>query len=68
VRVKSLQVDYSDGTRQVVQLQDVQGLQVIEPAKTLKAQWIKLTILSLYPSYKWPQAAMSETRVYEVIH
>jgi hypothetical protein len=66
VRVKSLEVDYSDGTRQVVELLDAQGLQVIEPAVGETA-WIKLVVLSVYPAYKWPQAALSDVRVYEVV-
>ena len=66
VRVKSLELDYSDGTKQVVQLQDAQGLQVVEPAVP-KTQWIKLVILSVYPTYQWAQAALSEVRVYEVV-
>jgi zinc-ribbon domain len=72
VRVKSLELDYSDGTRQVVQLLDEQGLQVIEPAtgkdsKPMSTGWIKLVILSVYPAYKFPQAALSEVRVYEAV-
>ena len=72
VRVKSLELDYSDGTRQVYQLLDVQGLQVIEPAagkdsKPMSTEWIKLVILSVYPTYKWSQAALSEVRVYETV-
>ena len=72
VRIKSLELDYSDGTRQLVQLLDKQGLQVIEPAlgadrKPMSTQWIKLIILSVYPAYRIPEAALSEMRVYEAI-
>jgi hypothetical protein len=72
VRVKSIELDYSDGTRQLVQLLDQQGLQVIEPAmgagsKPMSTQWIKLIILSVYPAYRFPDAALSEMRVYETI-
>jgi hypothetical protein len=66
IRVKSLEIDYSDGTRQVYQLLDEQGLQVIEPAVD-QTEWIKLVILSVYPAYKFAQAALSEVRVYEVV-
>ena len=66
VRVKSLEIDYSDGTRQVAQLQDAQGLQVIQPAVS-ETLWIKLVILSVYPTYQWPEAALSEVRVYETV-
>jgi hypothetical protein len=71
VRVKSLQVDYSDGSRQVIQLQDEQGLQVMDPKTTdnqpITTQWIKFTILTVYPAYKWPQAALSDIHIYEVV-
>jgi predicted nucleic acid-binding Zn ribbon protein len=63
-RVKSLELQYSNGVVQVVQLRDVEGLQVIEPS-TDETQWIKATILSIYPTYVWPEAALSEMRVYE---
>jgi hypothetical protein len=63
-RVKSLELQYSNGVVQVVQLQDVEGLQVIEPS-TDETQWIKATIRSIYPTYVWPEAALSEVRVYE---
>ncbi len=66
-RVKSIELQYSDGTTQIVQLLDAQGLQVIRP-KTADTQWIKLTILSVYPSFRWEDAALSEVRIYEVIH
>jgi hypothetical protein len=60
-------LQYSDGTTQIVQLLDAQGLQVIKP-KTPDTQWIKLTILSVYPLFKWEDAALSEVRIYETIH
>ena len=65
-RVKSIELQYSDDTTQVVQLLDAQGLQVIKP-KAKDTEWIKLTILSVYPTYKWQDAALSEVRVYETI-
>ncbi len=72
IRVKSIQIDYSDGSRQVVQLQDAQTLQMIQPAsddgQPLGAvEWVKFTILTVYPAYKWPQAALSDIRVYETV-
>lgn len=64
VRVKSLELAYSDGTRQLVQLQDAQGLQTIKPAVEETSQ-ITFTIISVYPRYEWEDAALSEIRVYE---
>jgi zinc-ribbon domain/F5/8 type C domain len=66
VRVKNIELQYSDGATQVVQLLDTQGLQVIKPAAQ-DTEWIKLTILSVYPGYEWQDAALSELRVYETI-
>jgi hypothetical protein len=67
-RVKSLELQYSDGTKQVVQLLDTQGLQVIEPDPAVtETQWIKLTILSVYPTFTWANAALSEVRMYQTI-
>jgi hypothetical protein len=65
-RVKSLELQYSDGRSQVVQLQDAQGLQEIKPATT-ETEWIKLTILSIYPTYTLEDAALSDIRIYETI-
>jgi hypothetical protein len=66
VRVKSLELDYSDGSRDVIQLQDESGLQIITPSVS-QTQWIKFVILSVYPTYSLPQAAISDIRVYEAI-
>ena len=66
VRVKNIELQYSGGATQVVQLLDAQGLQEIRPA-VKSTEWIKLTILSVYPTYKWQDAALSELRVYETI-
>jgi hypothetical protein len=65
-RVKNIELQYSDGTVQVVELLDAQGIQVIEPASE-ETQWIKLTILSVYPTYVWENAALSDLRVYESV-
>ncbi len=71
VRVKSIQLDYSDGSHQTVELQDEQGIQVIDASengtKPLETQWIKFTILSVYPTYKFANAALSDIRVYEAL-
>jgi hypothetical protein len=65
-RVKTLEVEYSDGTEQVVELRDVQGLQAIQP-EVQETQWIKLTILSVYADYTWDDTALSDVRVYETV-
>lgn len=66
VRIKSLEIGYSDGSRQVVELLDEQGIQVIEPSVD-ETEWIKFTILSVHPSYELPNAAISDVRIYEAL-
>jgi hypothetical protein len=63
-RVKTLELTYSDGSTQLVQLLDAEGLQTIEPSVDETAQ-ITFTIISVYPRYEWQDAALSEIRVYE---
>jgi hypothetical protein len=65
-RVKTLELEYSDGTTQLVDLVDAQGLQVIDPAVS-KTEWIKFTIISVYPSRTWDDTGLSEVRVYEAV-
>ncbi len=65
-RIENIQLQYSDGTSQVVKLLDAEGLQLIEP-EVEDTQWIKVTILSVYPDYKWEDAALSDVRIYESI-
>jgi hypothetical protein len=64
VRVRVIELRYSDGTTQLVQLLDTKGLQTINPA-VAETEWIKLTIVSVYPTYQWQDAALSEVRIYE---
>jgi hypothetical protein len=65
-RVKDIQVQYSDGTVQFVVLLDAEGLQTIQPSVD-QTEWIKLTILSVYPTSKFQNAALSEVRIYETL-
>jgi hypothetical protein len=64
VRVKALELTYSDGSTQLVQLLDSEGLQTIQPSVDETAQ-ITFTIISVYPRYEWQDAALSEIQVYE---
>jgi hypothetical protein len=63
IRVKTVQLEYSSGSTQLVDLLDTQDLQSI---KTLRERidWIKVTIVSVYPGYTWEDAALSEVRLY----
>jgi hypothetical protein len=62
-RVKSLEVQYSTGTTQLVNLLDTEEYQTITPTRQ-PVEWVKLTIVSVYPGKEWEDAALSEVRVY----
>jgi hypothetical protein len=62
-RVKSLKVEYSNGATQLVELLDTKDLQSVTTTHRA-TEWIKLTIVSVYPDYEWEDAALSEVRVY----
>jgi hypothetical protein len=64
-RVKSLKLEYSNGAAQLVELLDTKDLQAVAAARRA-TEWIKLTILSVYPDYDWDNATLSEVRVYVV--
>jgi len=63
IRIRSLEVEYSSGIVQLVDLLDTKEMQTVMP--THKAvEWVKLTIVSVYPGYEWEDAALSEVRMY----
>ena len=62
-RVETLQFEYSDGTTQQVRLYDDTGFQEITPAPK-PTEWIRLTILSVYPGDTWDDAGFSEVHLY----
>ncbi len=64
-RVKSLKVEYSNGATQLVELLDTKDLQSVTTTHRA-TEWIKLTIVSVYPDYEWEDAALSEVRIYAV--
>jgi len=65
-RVKSLELVYSSGATQLVELLDEMGYQKIEPA-VRETEWIELVIVSVYPGRAWDDTALSEVRVYEAV-
>lgn len=62
-RVRSLGVEYSTGTIQLIDLLDTQEFQSIIPTRQ-PVEWVKLTILSVYPGDIWDDTALSEVRIY----
>jgi hypothetical protein len=62
-RVRTIQIDYSDGSQQLVNLYDITGYQYITatgPATT----YMMLTIVSVYPGDEWEDTSLSEIRFF----
>lgn len=64
IRVRSLKLEYSYGSTQIVNLFDTTDMQSIT-TRSKPTEWLKLTILSVYPDYVWEDAALSEVRLFE---
>jgi hypothetical protein len=64
-RIKSLELEYSNGATQLVELLDTKDLQSITTTRRA-TEWIRLTVVSVYPDYEWEDAALSEVRIYTV--
>jgi hypothetical protein len=62
-RVKSLELEYSNGTVQLVDLLDTEELQTITPTRQ-DVEWVKFTIVSVYEGDVWEDTALSEVRIY----
>ncbi len=64
IRVKQIKLEYSYGSTQIIDLHDSKEPQSIT-ARSRPTEWLKLTILSVYPDYIWEDAALSEVRLFE---
>lgn len=66
IRIRALAIEYSDGGTQLVELLDTRDIQSIN---TLRAEieWIRLTVVSVYPDFVWEDAALSEVRMYKLV-
>jgi hypothetical protein len=62
-RVKAMEVAYSNGTTQLINLLDTEEFQSITPTRQ-PVEWVKLTIVSVYPGEEWDDTALSEVRIY----
>jgi hypothetical protein len=62
-RVQSLEVEYSNGTIQLVDLLDTEEPQTITPTRQA-VEWVKFTIVSVYEGDVWEDTALSEVRIY----
>lgn len=65
IRVRSLKLEYSNGSVQLVDLLDTMDVQAVM-ARSEPTAWLKMTITAIYPDYTWDDAAMSEVRVFEL--
>jgi hypothetical protein len=65
-RIKTVQLEYSDGETQLVDLLDTQEYQSINTL-SIRTEWIRMTIVSVHPSYMWADASLSEVRFYAVV-
>lgn len=64
-RVRSLKLEYSTGATQIVELLDIIDLQSITP-RSQPTEWLRMTILSVYPDYLWDETALSDVRLFEL--
>jgi hypothetical protein len=64
-RVEALKLEFSNGATQLVELLDTKDLQSITTPHRA-TDWIKLTIVSVFPDYEWDNASLSEIRIYAV--
>ncbi len=62
-RVRSLRIEYSNGAVQIVELRDTEDVQYVNTLQR-STDWIRLTILSVYPNYTTPDTSLSEVRFY----
>jgi len=62
-RVKSLKIEYSNGTTQLVDLLDTMEFQVVTPTPQ-PTEWVRLVIVSVYPGNEWEDTALSEVHFY----
>lgn len=62
-RVKSMKLEYSNGSVQLVDLLDAEDLQTVIPIRQ-EVEWVKFVIVSVYPGYEWEDTALSEVRIY----
>jgi hypothetical protein len=63
IRIRSLKLEYSDGSTQLVDLIDTMDVQAVA-ARSNATEWLKMTVTAVYPDYVWEDAALSEVRIF----
>lgn len=62
-RLKTIRIEYSDGSAQLIQMHDDGGYQAITPPP-IATEWVRLVIQATYPGATWPDTSISEVRLY----
>lgn len=63
--VKKIKLEFSDGTEIVKELKNTANTQDITLNRPVRASWMRLTIIDVYPGSKFEDTCISEVRVYE---
>jgi hypothetical protein len=65
IRIRSLKLEYSNGSTQLIDLLDTMDVQAVA-MRSQPTDWLKLTIMAVYDDYVWEDAALSEVRLFEL--
>lgn len=63
--VKKIKLEFSDGTEIIKELKNTANTQDITLNRPIRANWMRLTIIDVYPGTKFEDTCLSEVRVYE---
>lgn len=58
-RIKQAKLEFSDDTNQLINLEDKDQIQTIELKKSVRTNFVKLMVISVYPSEKWKDICIS---------
>lgn len=62
-RIRDYELVFSDGTREAGTLADRAGPLTIQLGRKIKARWVQLKVVSVYPGTKYKDTAITELRV-----
>lgn len=62
-RLKTIRIEYSDGSAQLIQLHDGGGYQTIT-SPPIATEWVRLVVQVTYPGTTWQDTSVSEVRLY----
>lgn len=61
-RVREADIQFSNGSRELVSLEDAPGLQTLDFSGR-SSEWVRVTIVSVYPGTKYKDTAITELRI-----